>query len=393
MNPSSPYRHEEQDDDGEDVFLDESDIIQEIPVDEEELPDADDEDGDGDWGDDIEGAVGELYAACCSPTDATLVATGGGDDRGFMWRIGQGDFAFELQGHKDSVSSLAFSSDGKLLVSGSFDGLIKVWDVDSRNLRCTLEGPDKGIEWLKWHPTERFILAGSEDGIVWLWNADTGASHNMFTGHGESVTCGDFTPDGNTICTGSDDATLRIWNTWSGESIHVVRGHPYHTEGLTCLAILAIGTVSTLVLTGSKDSSVHIVNIATRKVVRSLNGHSDSIECIGISRSSRGSSLWVATGSMDKKLIIWDVLHWLPRCTCEHEGGVTCLLWLGTSRFVATGCVDGKVRVWDSLLGNCMATFSGHSDAIQSLAESSDGDFLVSVSIDGTARVFESGFE
>nr|GMC92504.1 angio-associated migratory cell protein [Ipomoea batatas] len=339
------------------------------------------------------GHSGELYAACCSPTDATLVATGGGDDRGFMWRIGQGDFAFELQGHKDSVSSLAFSSDGKLLASGSFDGLIKVWDVDSRNLKCTLEGPDKGIEWLKWHPTEHLILAGSEDGIVWLWNAETGASLNMLTGHGESVTCGDFTPDGNTICTGSDDATLRIWNTWSGESIHVVRGHPYHTEGLTCLAILAIGTVSTLVLTGSKDSSVHIVNIATRKVVRSLNGHSDSIECIGLSRSSRGSSLWVATGSMDKKLIIWDVLHWLPRCTCEHEGGVTCLLWLGTSRFVATGCVDGKVRVWDSLLGNCMATFGGHSDAIQSLAESSDGDFLVSVSIDGTARVFESGFE
>lgn len=37
MNPSSPYRHEEEeeDNDGEDVFLEESDIIQEIPVDEE----------------------------------------------------------------------------------------------------------------------------------------------------------------------------------------------------------------------------------------------------------------------------------------------------------------------------------------------------------------------
>ena len=40
-------------------------------------------------------------------------------------------------------------------------------------------------------------------------------------------------------------------------------GHPYHTEGLTCLAITSD---STLALTGSKDSSVHIVNIATGKV-------------------------------------------------------------------------------------------------------------------------------
>lgn len=55
---------------------------------------------------------------------------------------------------------------------------------------------------------------------------------------------------------------------------------------------------------------------------------------------------------------------------------------------MATGCVDGKVRVWDSLSGSCVRTFTGHSDAIQSLAMSKNGDFLVSASIDGTARVF-----
>lgn len=41
------------------------------------------------------------------------------------------------------------------------------------------------------------------------------------------------------------------------------QGHPYHTEGLTCLAITSD---STLALTGSKDSSVHVVNITTGKV-------------------------------------------------------------------------------------------------------------------------------
>ncbi|KAE9457446.1 hypothetical protein RHGRI_016866 [Rhododendron griersonianum] len=92
---------------------------------------------------------------------------------------------------------------------------------------------------------------------------------------------------------------------------------------------------------------------------------------------------------MDQKLIVWDLQHSLPRCTCEHEEGVACLSWLGSSKYVATGCVDGKVRVWDSLSGDCVRIYSGHSDAIQSLAVSANGDFLVSVSIDGTARVFE----
>lgn len=68
---------------------------------------------------------------------------------------------------------------------------------------------------------------------------------------------------------------------------------------------------------------------------------------------------------------------------------MTCLSWLGQYRYVATGCVDGKVRVWDSRSGECVRTFSGHADAIQCLAASSNGEYLVSVSIDETSRVFE----
>ncbi|KAL8106938.1 hypothetical protein AgCh_023657 [Apium graveolens] len=333
-------------------------------------------------------SLGELYTVACSPTDPTLVATGGGDDTGFIWKIGQGDWAFQLQGHKDSVSSLGFSSDGQLLASGSLDGIIQVWDIATSNLKCSLDGPGGSIEWVRWHPRGHLIMAGSEDSTVWLWNADKNAWLNTFSGHRSSVTCGEFTPDGKIICTGSDDATLRIWNPKDGKNIHVVEGYGYHTDGLTCMAI---SSDSTLALTGSKDNSVYIVNISTGKVVCSLNAHTDSIECVGFAASSHleGDSRWAATGSMDHKLIVWDIQHSSPRCTCEHEDGVTCLLWLGASRFIASGCVDGKVRIWDSLSGDCVRTLSGHSDAIQSLAVSADLQFIVSVSIDGTSRAFE----
>ncbi|KAK6128173.1 hypothetical protein DH2020_038075 [Rehmannia glutinosa] len=347
MNVPSPNHYE---DNGEEDFLDESDIINEYDVDEEELPDADEEGGS-----DGEEDFGELYTAACSPTDAALVATGGGDDKGFLWKISQGDWAFELQalvyptgsnkmlvvldmkrtdnyfttcflikgyrrtgsitpwgraflsaffhflhllkhlraGHQDSVSSLCFSADGQLLASGSLDGVVKVWDIANGELKCTLEGPSGGIEVAsKGH----LILAGSEDSSVWMWNADRAAYLNVFTGHGNSVSCGDFT---------------LMTDSWR-----------------------------------------------------------------------------VATGSMDKKLIIWDQDS-SPRCICDHEEGVTCLLWLGGSRYIASGCLDGKIRVWDSLSGDCAKIFSGHSDAIQSIAASSNGEFLVSISIDGTARVFE----
>ncbi|TKY51495.1 Angio-associated migratory cell protein [Spatholobus suberectus] len=379
--------HDDEDDNDE-VFLDESDIIHEVSMDNEDLPDADDdseleEEEDGDFVHKFTAHTGELYSVACSPTDAALVATGGGDDKGFLWKIGQGDWAFELQGHEESVTSLAFSYDGQRFASGSLDGIIKVWDVSGNLEGKKLEGPGGGIEWLRWHPRGHVLLAGSEDFTIWMWNTDNAALLNTFIGHGDSVTCGDFTPDGKIICTGSDDATLRVWNPKSGESIHVVRGHPYHTEGLTCLTI---NSTSTLALSGSKDGSVHIVNIITGRVVdnNALASHSDSIECVGFAPS--GS--WAAVGGLDKKLIIWDIEHLLPRGTCEHEGEVTCLAWLGAS-YVATGCVDGKVRLWDSRSGECVKTFKGHSYAIQSLSVSANRDYLVSASLDGTACAFE----
>ncbi|XP_042432413.1 uncharacterized WD repeat-containing protein alr3466-like isoform X2 [Zingiber officinale] len=443
----------ESDEEGE-VFLDEDDIIQEIAIDEEDLPDRDEEvgsDGGMEEADDsvfvFRGHSDEIYTVSCSPTDASLVATGGKDDRGFFWKIGSVDASLELrgavlmqekrpiayfseklngaalnystydkelyalvraletwqhylwskefiihtdheslkhlkgQGHQDTVSTVAFSFDGQLLATGSFDGHVHIWDTSSGSLKFTLEGSGEGFEWLKWHPRGHLLIAGSEDANVWMWNADKGVCLNTFSGHGSTVTCGDFTPDGKIICTGSDDASLRIWNPKTGECFHVVKGHPYHTDGLTCLSITSDSTIA---ITGAKDGSVHLVNITIGRVISSLSSHTASVECIGL----KPNALWATTGGMDLKLIIWDLQSSSVRCTCDHEEGVTSLTWLGTSQYVASGCVDGKVRIWDSLSGGCVRTFSGHADTIQSLAISADGNSLVSVSDDGTARVF-----
>ncbi|XP_004496393.1 uncharacterized protein [Cicer arietinum] len=120
------------------------------------------------------------------------------------------------------------------------------------------------------------------------------------------------------------------------------------------------------------------------EVVRTLPSHSDSIECVGFAPS--GS--WAAIGGMDPKMIIWDLEHSLARSTCEHEYGVTCMTWLGTS-YLATGSMDGIVRLWDCRSGECVRTFRGHSDGIQSLSLSANRDYLVSASLDHTARVFD----
>ncbi|KAL9373675.1 hypothetical protein Peur_033295 [Populus x canadensis] len=83
------------------------------------------------------GHTGELYAVACNPIDATLVATGGAEDKGFLWKIGDGDWKVELNGYEDSVSCLAFSADGQLLASGGVGVTVRIWDSSGHH-RYTL---------------------------------------------------------------------------------------------------------------------------------------------------------------------------------------------------------------------------------------------------------------
>ncbi|XP_056685142.1 uncharacterized protein [Spinacia oleracea] len=390
---SSVTEGSSSDDEGE-FFLDDSDIIDEIVLDDEDLPDVEDYNDEEVVSEEMsypepEDAVDlfahhtkPLYAVACSPKDATLVASGGGDKLACLWSIGCKDRVHELKGHANTVSCLSFSKDGQLLASGGMDACVKIWDILG-NLKWTFQGPAKSheFEWVRWHPSSHLVLAGCTDTTVWLWNADEGALLNVFCGHGNHVTCGGFTPDGKSICTGSMDATLRIWNPTSGQGT-IAKGYSKASGPLRCLTYTSD---STLALTGDENGILSVVNIGSGKVTSSFSSHSSSINCIGLSLSMP----WVATGGSDEKVVIWDLQHSAHRSTFEYQDEVTCLKWLGESRFVASGCGDGQIHICDTRSGEHVRSFKDHTGNIQQLDVSADNNFLVSASEDGTARVFD----
>jgi WD40 repeat protein len=87
------------------------------------------------WGE-IGADYGEIFAMALS-RDARWLAVGGrlgsSQERGRirLHDFVTGEIKFVLEGHSDTVNSLAFSPDGKRLVSGSYDKTAILWDVDS----------------------------------------------------------------------------------------------------------------------------------------------------------------------------------------------------------------------------------------------------------------------
>ncbi|WIA30424.1 hypothetical protein OEZ86_000508 [Tetradesmus obliquus] len=340
---------------------------------------------------DFEGHGDAVLAVAWNPTQPDLVATGGQDDKAFLWRVGQdaaeatgGSMATtELAGHSDTVVALAFNAAGSLLATGSLDSSVKVWSVADGGCVQTLEGPGDGVDWVAWHPKGDILLAGSEDFTMWMWLAQTGACMQVFSGHSGPVTAGAFTPDGKLVVSagGENDCSLRVWNPKTGECSLTMHGPLFHEEGITCLDVHQDGSV---VITGGQDGAVRVTNIHNSRMVASLAGHEDSVEAVGFSRHLA----LAATAGIDGKLIVWDCGGFTERGVCQHPEPVTRMAWDKQQPLVATGCLDGVVRLWDLRTAGCVKQLHGHRSAVQDLVLSPDGSMLLSGADDATARVF-----
>ncbi|KAJ1965775.1 60S ribosomal subunit assembly or modification protein [Dispira parvispora] len=323
-----------------------------------------------------------VYSVAMHPNNDVLVASGGGDDKAYLWRRDTGETCYTWDGFTDSVTTVRFNLDGTMVAAGSMDGKVGVWYTADGKSVATLDGPSE-VTWLDWHSRGNILLAGSADGTMWMWALPSGQCMNVFSGHPEPVTCGQFTPNGRQIVTGSDDGSLNIWDPKTATTIHRLNSHDarFHAETITAMDV---SSDSTIVLTGSTDHTARLVHLQNGQMVGALGEHTDSVETVGFSHTM---SL-AATGSVDGKINIWDVQTLRLRQTVHHDEAVTKLLWHHESPLLTTTSADRTVKVWDARTGHCEKTWVGHHDAILDFAMTKDGHSVVTGSDDGCCLVF-----
>ncbi|KAH8072035.1 hypothetical protein JL721_3943 [Aureococcus anophagefferens] len=308
---------------------------------------------------------------CCAFAPNGDALTGGGDDRAFL-HFGAGSGAasrsVELGGHTDSVTTCGFSHTGTFAATGSYDGTVKLWDATTGNLARTLDGPgtSSGSS-----GTRRgdVVLCGSGGGTCWMWLATSGGCMRVFAGHEGPVLCGAFTCDGKQIVTGSADGSVRVWAPKKGVCKHawLPRGHgaPPGDRGMLLMSNGAITALDVhpsdpeLVAAAAEDGtavvlhckSKKIVNVlehAVAKTVRRDDGEDEdpayAVVCVAFSRDP---DTWVATGSVDGFLKVWDFakLPARPRVSLVHNTAVVALAWFPKAAKLVSSSADLSVKV------------------------------------------------
>lgn len=132
-----------------------------------------------------------VFSCHLHPTE-NIAVTGGEDDKAFVWNTETGEVISKIEGHKDTVISVAFSPDGNYLATGDMAGEIQVSANSSNKSQIvTKETPAQVFKvaqnykkvwefsmgdmcWMKWHMAANVLLAGSEVGDIYVWRIPSG---------------------------------------------------------------------------------------------------------------------------------------------------------------------------------------------------------------------------
>jgi WD40 repeat protein len=121
-------------------------------------------------------------------------------------------------------------------------------------------------------------------------------------------------------------------------------------------------------------------------VIHTFEAHSKTALAAAFSPDNQ----WIASGSLDQTVIIWDAGHREPVHTMSaHGGNIFSLDFSPDSKLLASCSMDETIKIWDVDSGRIHKLLTGHNYAVVRVRFSPDARYLISASYDGTAKLWE----
>lgn len=329
------------------------------------------------------------------------------------------------------IRAIKFSPDGKKFAVCKEDKVL-VYQTPGRNkefnpflLKQTIYGALDETVCLDWTTDSRCLIAGSKDMSARIHATERFENLAIYTfgGHNDSIAGCFFEKDSLNCYTISKNGRLNYWqcdtqlnnliplkmeqNDHNDEDddeekmneieeknyVKYVKKAKYGIrdalESNTPVSLLSCdyNKFNRILVSGFSNGAFLLHELPDFNLIHSLSISQYPITSCVFNRNGD----WIALASEGLgQLLVWE---WQSETYVlkqqGHFNNMTQLAYSPSGLHIATGGEDGKLKVWNTFSGQCFVTFNEHNAAITGVRFKSNGQVIVTSSLDGTVRAFD----
>jgi ribosome assembly protein 4 len=287
-----------------------------------------------------------------------------------------------LPGHTEAVLHVQYAPDGRMLASGGGDTTVRFWDVHTSTPKFTCRGHKNHVLCTSWSPDGKRFASADKNGVVIIWDPTKGESvgKNM-KGHKQWITSMAWEPMHlnarcDMLATAGKDSAIRIWNVRTQNLVRTLSGHTDSVEAV-------IWGGEGLLYSASRDRTIKVWNAERGILVRTLTGHGHRINTLALD-----SDYVLRTGPFDHRCLKFTTPEEAQKAAAEKYKKFRDN---GPERLVS-GSDDFTLFLWNPKESKQpVKRLTGHQQAINHIAFSPDGRYFASASFDKKTKIW-NGF-
>jgi WD40 repeat protein len=282
------------------------------------------------------------------------------------------------------IGGMVFSPDGTRLAYGNSTTNLFVCDLAARKVRHTLYGHLGHVGSFVWTP-DGALISGASDGTVRIWEAGSGQLRTTLRCQAGIKTLRLLRGNRRLLAVTGREAQL--WEL--GVPAPATLRAPQAKDKDAGSSALAFAEDGTRLAVAGQDAAVRVWNAGRRTVTLSLAGHKKRTTAVAF--GPPGSGL-LASGDEDGKVLLWQIHDARPPRPIVLEGhtkAVTCLAIAPDGTRVVSGSVDGTVRLWDTGSGQVEGVLPTGHGQVHGLALVEEGRRLLTGGSTGSLCIWD----